>query len=66
MPVGKLAAAKPLKWVTKHGWYLSIYYDWKADHLKMKLQGVDVEKLPLTKQNEKIFRNKVVDTDTPE
>ena len=49
VPVKKLATAKPFRWVTKHGWYLSIYYDWKADHLKMKLQGVDAEKLPLAK-----------------
>ena len=45
----KLAAAKPIKWVTKDGLYLSIHYDWKADHLTMMLQGVDAEKLPLAK-----------------
>ena len=66
VPKEDLAAAKPIKWVTRNGWYLSFHYDWKVDYLKMKLQGADAEKLPLAKQKEHIFRNKVVDTDTRE
>ena len=61
-----LANAKPLRWVTKDGWYLSIHWDLEKDHLVMKCQGVDAETLPLAKQNENIYRNKVVDVDTPE
>ena len=32
----------------------------------MKCQGVDAETLPLAKQSDHIFRNKIVDIDTPE
>ena len=62
----ELTAGKPLKWVTKDGWYLSIHFDHKADHLRMKQQGVDADKLPLVKESDRIFRNKIVDVDTPE
>ena len=41
--------AKPVKHVTEHGMYLSIAYDLLADHLTLKQQGHDVEKLPPVK-----------------
>ena len=62
----ELTAGKPFKWVTKDGWYLSIFFDQQADHLRMKQQGVDPEKLPLVKESYQIFRNKIVDVDTPD
>ena len=61
-----LVASKPFKWVTNDGRYLSIHYDYEANHLTMKCQGVDAEKLPIAKQNDQIFRNKIVDIDTLE
>ena len=62
----KWVKKKPFKWVTSDGWYLSIDFDINAGHMTMKCQGVDAEKLPLAKQDEHIFRNKIVDIDTPE
>ena len=42
-------AAKPVKYLTRFGRYLSIGFDKLAGHLSMKHQGIDAENLPLVK-----------------
>ena len=62
----QVAAAKPIKHVTKLGWNLGIHYDLKAGHWTLKRLGVDAEKLPPVTPSQKIYRNQIVDTDTPD
>ena len=60
-----LAAAKPIKHVTRFQRYLSIGYDLVAEHLTLKHQGVNVEQLPPPRPSQEIYMNKIVETSTP-
>ena len=62
----RVAAAKPIKHVTELGWHLGIHFNLQAGHWTLKHLGVDAEKLPPVVQSQQIFRNQIVDTDTPD
>ena len=58
-------AEKPLKYVqADNEKYLSIGFNLKADHLTLKQQGVDAEKLPPVERLIQICQNKIVDYTT--
>ena len=61
----KRLAAKPVKYALKDSQrHMSIGYNLEADHLTMRYQGVDADKLPRPQQCLEICRNKIVDSST--